>query len=121
MLILPPSVHIYVARDPADMRRGIDGLAALTTSVLGNDPFSGHLFLFANRRRDRIKILYWDRSGYCLWLKRLEKGTFHLPLATGPSVRMEAGHLALILEGIDLSQARRLPRYSRPEPTPTGT
>jgi transposase len=112
MLMLPPSVRIYLAADPADMRCGFDGLMARVQGLLDKDPFSGHLFVFCNRRRNRIKILFWDRSGFCLWYKRLEKGTFHLPEAAGASVSIEAADLALLLEGIDLRGAHRRCRWS---------
>jgi transposase len=111
MLMVPPSVRIYLATAPADMRCSFDGLTARVTSVLAADPFSGHLFVFRNRRRDRVKILFWDRSGFCLWYKRLEKGTFHFPEAVGSSVEVESAELALLLEGIDLRGARRRPRW----------
>jgi len=111
--MLPPSVRIYLASDPADMRCGFDGLMLRVQSVLAADPFSGHLFVFFNRRRDRVKILVWDRSGFCLWYKRLERGRFCLPETSGPSVEMEAAELALLLEGIDLRGARRRPRWIR--------
>lgn len=114
MLILPPSVRIFVCLSPADMRRSLDGLAAMTREILREDPLSGHLFVFFNRRRDRTKILFWDRSGLCLYYKRLEKGVFRLSaLEQAQRVRteIEAAELALILEGIDLSHAKRRARF----------
>jgi transposase len=114
MINFPPSVRIFLAVQPTDMRRGFDGLAALTTSVIGQDPLSGHLFVFCNRRRDRMKILYWDRDGFALWMKRLERGTFSLPAAAGARVEMTTAELAALLAGIDLNAARRRVRYSRP-------
>jgi transposase len=115
MLTLPPSTHIYVAAEPVDMRRSFDGLALATRTVIGEEPLSGHLFTFFNRAATIVKILFWDRSGWCLFAKRLEKGTFKLPndLAKGrASFEIEAADLALILEGIDLRGARRRERWS---------
>jgi transposase len=106
MLSLPPTVRILLATQPADMRRGFDGLSALVR----DDPLSGHLFVFRNRRGDRCKILYWDRSGFALWYKRLERGTFRFPTSHTAHVEVEAAELALLLEGIDLAGARRRPR-----------
>ena len=100
------------------MRKGFDGLAQLVRDRIDQDPLSGHLFVFRNRRRDRIKILYWDRDGLALWDKRLEKGTFRFPEAKAGHVEVTPAELAAILEGIDLSHARRLPRYSLPMPQP---
>lgn len=79
MLSFPPSVRIFVCTQLTDMRYGFDRLAMLAQTVLGQDPFSGHLFVFFNRRGDRCKILFWDRSGFCLWYKRLEQGVFRVP------------------------------------------
>jgi transposase len=113
VLTLPPAVRIFVAVEPVDMRRGFDGLSAAVREILLHDPLSGHLFAFRNRRGDRLKVLFWDRSGYCLFYKRLERGTFHLPVAEGRAthVEMEAAELALMLEGIDLRGAKRRPRW----------
>lgn len=113
MLMWPPSLRIHLATEPADMRCAFDGLMARVQTVLDQDPFSGHLFVFRNKRRDRVKILAWDRSGFVLWYKRLEKGVFHFPEAKGASVEVEAAELALILEGLDLKGARRRPRWRR--------
>jgi transposase len=115
MLTLPPAVRIFVCLDPTDMRKGFDGLVAVTREQLEADPFSGHLFVFFNRRRDRVKVLFWDRSGLCIWYKRIEKGRFRLTsleaLRDGQGAEVEAAELALILEGIDLSGARRRERF----------
>ena len=87
MINLPPTVRIFLATAPADMRRGFDGLASLTTSVIGENPLSGHLFVFRNRRGDRLKILSWDRDGLALWAKRLERGvSCAAPRVMRPSV-----------------------------------
>jgi transposase len=116
MLMLPASVRIYVAAEAVDLRRGFDGLAAATRSLIGEDPLSGHVFVFLNRRRDRIKLLVWDRTGYALLYKRLERGTFEIPaeLTLGcRHVEIDAGELGLMLEGLDLRGARRRPRWYR--------
>lgn len=111
MIHLPPAVRIFVAVPPADMRRSFDGLSALVRDVVRADPLSGHLFVFFNRVRDRVKVLWWDRSGFCLWYKRLERGLFRPPSANAACVEMEAAELGLLLEGIDLAGARRRPRF----------
>jgi transposase len=112
VLMLPPSVRIFFSSEPTDLRRSFDGLAALVREWLGEDPLSGHLFVFRNRGGDRIKSLYWDRSGLCLFYKRLEKGIFRLPPSTGRrSLELECVDMALILEGIDLKDAKRRPRF----------
>ncbi|KKN06833.1 hypothetical protein LCGC14_1073230 [marine sediment metagenome] len=103
MLTLPPSVRIYVAAEAVDLRRGFDGLAAATRSLMGADPMNGHVFVFLNRRRNRIKLLVWDRTGYLLVYKRLERGTFQIPTepeAGRRHVEVDAGELGLMLEGL---------------------
>lgn len=116
MLTLPSSVRIYVAAEPTDLRRGFDGLAAATRSVIGQSPLSGHLFVFLNRRRNRVKILVWDRTGYLLLYKRLERGSFELPTAPAPGqrhVEVDSAELGLMLEGLDLRGASRRKRWYR--------
>ena len=113
MLSLPPTVRVFLSTEPADMRWSFDRLAAIVRDSLCQEPLSGHLFVFRNRREDRVKILYWDRSGFALWYKRLEEGTFRFPAVGAPSVRVEAAELALLLEGIDLEGARRRKRFYR--------
>ncbi len=110
MLSLPPSVRVFVARGVTDMRKSFDTLAALVCDVVDEDPQSGHLFVFVNRRRNRVKVLWWDRSGYCLLAKRLEQGQFRIyDRATGKerSYEVTASDLSLLLDGIDLRSAKR--------------
>ena len=114
MFGLSAAVRVYLAKDPADMRKSFDGLSALVAGALELDPLSGHLFVFINKRRDRIKILYWDRDGLAVWAKRLERGTFRIPTAGADRVEMTTADLAALLAGIDLNTARRRDRYSRP-------
>jgi transposase len=114
MFGLSAAVRVYMAKEPADMRKSFDALAALVQGTLGLDPLSGHLFVFVNKRRDRIKILWWDRDGLAVWAKRLERGTYRIPDAAASRVEMTAAELAALLAGIDLNTARRRDRYSRP-------
>jgi len=112
MLSIPPTMRVFVAVTPVDMRKSFDGLAVAVRSLAAKDPLSGHLYAFFNRRRTMMKSIFWDRGGYCLIAKRLERGTFVLPRATRSGVvEVEASELALILDGIDLSNARRRPRW----------
>jgi len=112
MLSLPPSVRVFVCLLPVDMRRSFDGLAAAAEQLVGQDPLSGHLFVFRGRRGDRVKILYWDRDGYALWYKRLELGTFRFPLDAEDAKEITAADLALILDGIDVSSVKRQKRFA---------
>jgi len=99
-----------------DLRRGFDALAAATRSVIGEDPLSGHVFVFMNRRKNRIKLLVWDRTGYLLLYKRLERGTFEIATRPEPGrrhVELDAGELACLLEGVDLRGARQRKRWYR--------
>ena len=105
--------RVYLCTLPTDMRKGFDTLASLVREELKYDPLSGHLFLFVGRRRDRLKILYWDRDGFALWYKRLEKGTFRMPVAkpSASSLELKASELAMLLEGIDLRSIKRRERF----------
>ena len=115
MLTLSPNTRIYLHLPPTDMRKSFDGLTGLVRSVFRADPVEGNWFLFLNRRRDRIKILYWDRDGMALWYKRLSSGTFEqLRAADGATtVEMDATQLTLLLSGVTLESARRRRRFSR--------
>jgi transposase len=109
------SARIWMASEATDMRCGFDRLAERVKAVIGKDPQSGQLFVFRSRRGDRMKILVWDRDGFVLWYKRLEAGVFKLPrMEQGArSVELRASELAMILDGIDVSKLKRVPRYQR--------
>ena len=102
---------MYLAKDATDMRKGFPGLIALTEAVLRQEPTSGHLFVFLNRRGDMMKILYWDGTGFCIWSKRLERGSFQRPPAVagdeGPGLELSAAQLWMIFKGIDLRPLRK--------------
>ena len=109
-------LRIWLCIEPTDMRRGFDRLAAQAEQVTGQDPLSGHLFAFRNRRGDKLKLLFWDRDGYVLVYKRLEQGQFKLPPAEVPgcaSRPLRVSELAMLLDGIDLSSVKRSKRYRR--------
>lgn len=117
MLTLPPGVRVFVATERVDGRKGIDGLSALVRSHFAEDPLSGRMFVFFSRRADRVRVLYWDRDGYVLVTKRLEKGTYRLPWrAEQRRVVIEAAELLLVLEGIDIREAKRRVRWSPASP-----
>ena len=115
MLTLPPSVRVFMAVEAFDMRGSFDALAG-RVRCLELDPLDGHLYVFLNLRRTLIKILFFDRTGYCVVSKRLARGTFQLPELTPAAreVRIDAGELAMILEGVDLRAPRRLRHDHRP-------
>lgn len=110
-----PGSRIWLAAEATDMRCGFDRLAQRVQAVIGQDPLSGHLFLFRSRNGNRLKILTWDRDGYVLWYKRLEVGVFKLPRITpgDSAVELRASELAMVLDGIDVSKLKRVPRYER--------
>lgn len=115
MLTLPPGVRMFVATERVDGRKGIDGLSVLVRSRFAEDPLSGKMFVFFSRRADRVRVLYWDRDGYVLITKRLEKGTYQVPWrAEQGRVVIEAAELLLVLEGIELRGAGRRARWSPP-------
>ncbi|WP_437912478.1 IS66 family insertion sequence element accessory protein TnpB [Sorangium sp. So ce302] len=114
MLTLPPSVRVYIAAEPTDLRKSFDGLSALVSQRFGADPLCGHLFVFRNRRGDQVRVLFWDRTGYMIVAKKLARGRFHLAgdLPKGAThVEVEAAELSLMLEGFDLSEAVRRKRW----------
>ena len=114
MIHLPASVRVYLCTSPCDMRKSFDGLHALVRDYLELDAMDGHLFVFSNRPRDRVKILYWDRDGFAVWAKRLEEGTYAMPFGEQDKRReITAQELGALLSGIDLKQAKRRKRYQR--------
>ena len=107
---LCPDVHdvkMFLYRHPTDLRKSYDTLAALASTVLGENPLSGALFVFLNRPRNRVKILYYENGGYCLWMKRLEAGSFPLPPGDGNKQQINAGHLAMLLDGLKIVKMKR--------------
>ncbi|MDQ3003095.1 MAG: IS66 family insertion sequence element accessory protein TnpB [Fibrobacterota bacterium] len=113
MLSMPPSVRVFLCLEPTDMRKGIDGLSVLVENRLHKDALSGHLFCFFNKSRDKVKVLFWDTTGFCLYFKRLERGRFHLGNYTDGEP-ITPVMLQLILEGLELSEAKRHRRFSLP-------
>lgn len=111
MLNVPSTVPIYVYTHPADLRKGFDGLSGIVRQVFQADPLDGSLFLFFNRRRDRLKILHWDGSGFWLYYRLLEAGTFEAITGDGPRVQIDATQLAMLLGGVSLVSVRRRKRY----------
>ncbi len=107
-------MRLFVATQPVDGRKGADSLMVLVRDVFHHDPLSGHLFIFFSRRCDRVRVVYWDRTGFAMWSKRLERGRYKPTFSTNGELganTIEAAELALIVEGIDLSGARRRPRW----------
>lgn len=122
MLSLSLPGRVFLCTLPTDMRKSFDSLAGLVQQQLGQDPLSGDLFVFRSRRGDRLKLLWWDEDGYAIWYKRLEEGTFVLPVADGKrgqagehGLVLRAAELAMLLDGVELSSVKRHKRYQRPE------
>ncbi len=115
-----PPLRIFVCATPTNMTYSFDRLLAKAKEVFDQDPFAGHLFLFFNRLRDRVKILYWDADGFCIWYKRLEAGTFQLPQDSEGrrGIELDPEQLARLLRGLDLDTGRRRRRYHRPKSPP---
>ncbi len=113
MLNIASHVAIYLHTEPADLRKGFDGLAGIVRGQFGGDPLDGSLYLFFNRRRDRLKILHFDGTGYWLYYKLLEAGTFEIIASADRRVRIDAVQLAMLLGGISLAGAKRRKRYAR--------
>ena len=121
MIGLMQGIQIHLCTEPTDMRRGFEGLSGMTQTLLQQDPLSGHLFVFRNRNRDKLKIFYWDSDGLAIWYKRLEQGTFQFPtdgkareeLAAG--VEITTSQLSLLLGGIDLRSVKKRKRFVAPK------
>lgn len=136
MLNFSRMIRVFLATEPTDLRKGFDGLFAMVENVIEEDPFSGHLFVFRNQRRDRLKVLWWDRDGLAIFYKRLERGCYQFPTdVSSKQISLKGGlnkptddqrkrceirvdELSLLLEGIDLSSVKRRPRYERPTSVP---
>jgi transposase len=118
VLSFPPAVRIWLCVPATDLRKSFDSLAELVRQQLDADPLSGHVFVFRNRRSDRIKLLYWDEDGYVIIYKRLEAGTFRFPMVDSNQVgvTLRAAELAMLLDGVDWQNVRRSRRYRRPAP-----
>ena len=112
MLSLPATVRVFLCREPVDMRKSFNGLAGCVEQLLHGDPLSGHLYVFFNRRASMVKILVWDRTGFCIYAKRLEKGRFAYRCSENETSLMDFPRLLLILEGIELAGSRQRKRFS---------
>lgn len=112
MLALTAATRIFLYRGAADMRKSFDGLSGLVRTELEEDPLSGSLFVFCNRRRTMVKMLYWDVDGYAIWQKRLERGTFRVPESPSTTAQIDRRDLTLLLEGVVPARLHR--RYRRP-------
>jgi transposase len=113
MLTIATQTRIFIALHATDMRKGFDGLCGLVSDTLKQDPLSGALFLFVNRRRDRMKVLYWDGDGLAIWYRRLEQGTFQVPASSDQlnAVEIRSDEFTMLLRGIDLSSVKRRKRF----------
>lgn len=114
MIALPPTTKVWLAAGKTDMRKGFDGLSAVAQTLLQEDPLSGHIFVFRGRMGDRIKVLWWDGQGFCLFYKRLEKGSFVWPGAQDGKVKITPAQLSSLLEGLDWRLTRALPPVFQP-------
>ena len=112
MLTLPTQVKIFMCTEATDMRRSFDGLSMMVETIIREDPLSGHLFVFVNRRRDKVKVLWWSGDGLAIFYKRLEEGTYEVPKGEEGRVRMRPAELSMLLEGVELRGMRRRHRFS---------
>lgn len=115
-MIIPPGLRVILCLTPTDMRCGYDSLAGRVRTVLDDDPLGGALFVFRSRDATRLKILYWDKDGLAIWMKRLEKGTFRFPRPDGSAkMSVPAADLAMLLDGVDLASVKRRKRFVLPD------
>ncbi len=112
MLSFPSAVKIYLCKQATDMRRSFDTLAMMVECVIKQNPLSGHVFVFRNKRGNCLKLLYWDRDGYAIWYKRLEKGTFNIPANITQDFHLEHHQLSMMLEGLEFAKIKRKKRFS---------
>lgn len=111
MLAIGKRPRVYLSKVPTDMRCSFEGLSARARGIIEQNPLSGHLFVFLNRQRDYMKVLYWDDGGYCIWSKRLERGTFELPVSDAPHVEIDTNRLLLMIEGFSLESVKKRKRF----------
>ena len=102
MMNFSSSIRLYICLAPADMRKSINGLSAMARNEVGEDPLSGHLFIFRNRAGNRLKVLYWDRNGYAVWYKRIERGRFSFPAAGSGKLTITEAQFQLLVGGVSL-------------------
>ena len=108
MISIPAGLKVYIATEAMDMRKSFDGMAGIVKQQLQKDISQGHIFVFCNKRGDKIKLFYWDRNGYCYWYKRLERGVFRMPEVKKKTFCVTPAELSMLLEGIDLTERSRL-------------
>jgi len=111
-VLIPGNVQVWLAAEPTSLLKSIDGLCAEVERRFSADPMTGHVFVFVNRTHTGVKLLYWDRGGFVLTYKRLERGRFAVPVIRGQRAELTGAQLAALLEGIDLSRARRVPVWN---------
>jgi len=109
------NVRVWLCTEPTDMRRSFNGLSAMVKHIMNDNPLSGHLYVFVNKKRTMIKVLFFDRNGYAIWSKRLEQGQFVINQGHEIKQKLSFAQLQCLLEGIDISNARQYKRFSLPE------
>jgi transposase len=112
MTLFPPDTKVYLALGATDMRKAINGLSVIVSEQMQLDIFSGHLFVFCNRAQTILKVLYWDKNGFCLWQKRLEKDRFKWPTTSKEVMNITSRELSWLVEGLNINQAHKPLKYS---------